>query len=73
MGEMGCKLHCSELHQSPGVLTERCKASPQLPAPFTDAAKQEPHMLGEGDMKIGLKKIRLAPMTAIKSNRDLEL
>lgn len=65
---MGCKLQCSELHQSPGVLTERCKASPQLPAPFTDAAKQEPHMFGEGDMKMELKKILLAPMMTIKSN-----
>lgn len=67
MGEMGCKLLCCELHQSPGVLTERCKAGPQLPAPFTDAAKQEPHMFGEGDVKVGLKKILLAPMLAVKS------
>lgn len=63
---MGYKLHCSEPHQSLGVLAERCKASPQLPAPFTDAAEQEPHMFGEGDMKMELKK--LAPMMAVKSN-----
>lgn len=28
-------------------------------------------MFGEGDVKVGLKKILLAPMLAVKSKRDL--
>ena len=63
---MGCKLHGSEPPPSPGVLTKRCKAGPQLPAPFTDAAKQELHRFGERDMKMGLEKNPPGPHAGCK-------